>query len=82
MITHVACHPCRAFCNPLYGRKSFPGGSVVKKNLPANVGHLGSIPGSGRSPGEGNGIPLQYSYLQNFKERGVWGYKRVGHDRN
>ena len=36
----------------------FPGGSVVK-NLPANAGDLGSIPGSGRSPGEGNGNPVQ-----------------------
>ena len=35
------------------------------KNLPANAGDLGSIPGSGRSPGEGNGDPLQYSYLEN-----------------
>ena len=40
----------------------FQGGSVVK-NLPANVGDAGSISGSGRSLGEGNGNPLQYSYL-------------------
>ena len=39
---------------------SFPGGSVVK-NPPANQGDTGWIPGSGRSPGEGNGNPLQYS---------------------
>ena len=40
----------------------FPGGSVVKKkNLAANAGDAGSILGSGRSPGEGNGNPLQYS---------------------
>ena len=38
----------------------FPGGSVVK-NPPANAGDAGSIPGLGRSPGEGNGHPLQYS---------------------
>ena len=37
----------------------FPGGSVVK-NLPAKAGDMGSIPGSGRSPEEGNGNPLQY----------------------
>jgi len=37
----------------------FPDGSVVK-NVPANAGDTGSIPGSGRSPGEGNGNPLQY----------------------
>ena len=42
----------------------FPGGSVVKKP-PANAGDLGSIPGLGRSPGEGNGNPLQYSCLGN-----------------
>ena len=40
----------------------FPGGALVK-NLPANAGDPGSIPGSGRSPGEGNGHPLQYSCL-------------------
>ena len=45
-------------------RGSFPGGSVVK-NLPANDGNTGWIPGSGRSPGEGNGNPLQYSCQEN-----------------
>ena len=49
----------------------FPGGSVVK-NLPANEGDVGSIPGSGRSPAEGNGNPLQYSYLGNPMDRGAW----------
>ena len=48
--------------------ESFPGGSVVK-NLPANAGDTGSIPGSGRSPGEENGNPLQYSYLGNPMDR-------------
>ena len=41
------------------------------KNLPANVGDPGLIPGSGRSPGEGNGNPLQYSCLKNLMDRGV-----------
>ena len=50
---------------------SYPGGSVVK-NLTANAGDLGSIPGSGRSPGEGNGNPLQYSCLENSMDRGAW----------
>ena len=50
---------------------SFPGGSVVKK-LPANAGDLGLIPGFGRSPGEGNGNPLQYSCLGNPIDRGAW----------
>ena len=44
--------------------KGFPGGSVVK-HPPANAGDMGSIPGYGRSPGEGNGHPLQYSSLEN-----------------
>ena len=42
------------------------------KNLPANAGDLGSNPGSGRSPGEGNGNPLQYSCLENPMDRGAW----------
>ena len=37
-----------------------------------NAGNLGLIPGFGRSPGEGNGNPLQYSYLENFMDRGAW----------
>ena len=37
-----------------------------------NVGDLGSIPGSGRSPGEGNGNPLQHSCLENSTDRGAW----------
>ena len=42
------------------------------KNLPARAGHVGSIPGSGRSPGEGNGNPLHYSCLENSMDRGTW----------
>ena len=42
------------------------------KNLPANARDAGSIPGSGRSPGEENGNPLQYSCLGNFMDRGAW----------
>ena len=48
-----------------------PGGSVVE-NPPANEGDPGSIPGSGRAPGEGNGYPLQYSCLENPMDRGAW----------
>jgi len=44
----------------------------VVKNLPANTGDAGSIPGSGKSPGEGNGYPLQYSCLENPMERKAW----------
>ena len=48
-----------------------PGGSVVK-HLPANAGDAGSIPKLGRSPGEGNNNPLQYSCLGNPMDRGAW----------
>ena len=49
----------------------YPGGTVVK-NPPANAGDAGSIPGSGRSFGGGNGSPLQCSYLDNPMDRGSW----------
>ena len=51
--------------------RGFPGDSVVK-NPPANVGDTGSIPGMGRSPGEGNGNPLGYSCLGNPMDKGAW----------
>ena len=54
----------------LHCTKGFPGGSVVK-NPPANARDAGLIPGSGRSPGEGNGNPLQYSCLKNSMDRGA-----------
>ena len=60
---------------------SFPGRSVVK-NLPANARDVGLIPGSGRSPGEGNSSPLQYSCLGNPIDRGArqayrpWSHKK------
>ena len=73
----------------------FPGGSVVK-NLPAKAGDVDSIPGLGRSPGEGKGNPLQDSCLGNPMDRRAWwatvhrvakewdmqsmGLQRVGHD--
>ena len=49
----------------------FPGGSEVKESA-WNAGDLGSIPGSGRSPGEGNGNPLQYFCLENSMDGGGW----------
>ena len=61
---------CICVCTMEYS-SGFPGGSVVK-NPPANAGDMGSIPGSGRSPGEGNGNPLQYSCLGNPMDIGVW----------
>ena len=51
--------------------KGFPGGSEVKASA-SNAGDLGSIPGLGRSPGEGNGNPLKYSCLENPVDRGAW----------
>ena len=51
--------------------KDFPGGSDGKASA-YNAGDPGSIPGSGRSSGEGNGNPLQYSCLENPTDRGVW----------
>ena len=49
----------------------FPGGSEVQASV-CNAGDLGSIPGSGRSPGEGNGNPLQYTCLENPMDGGAW----------
>ena len=58
----------------------FPGGSAVK-NLPANARDPGSIPGSGRSSGEGNGNPLWYACLENPKDRGPGGLQPMGLER-
>ena len=49
----------------------FPGGSGGKEST-CNAGDLGSIPGLGRSPGEGSGNSLQYSCLENPMEKGAW----------
>ena len=67
-----------------YVSGDFPGGSVVD-NLPANAGDLGSVPGSGRSTGEGNGNLLQPSCLGNLMDRRAWratihGVARVRHN--
>ena len=58
-------------CHGISRLEGFPGGSVVK-NLPANAGDVGLIPGSGRSLGGGNDNPLQYSCLGNPMNRGAW----------
>ena len=63
---------------------SLPGSSIGKESA-CSGGDLGSIPGSGRSPGEGNGKPIQYSCLENPMDRGTWratvhGVARVRHD--
>ena len=57
----------------------FPGGSDSKVSV-CNAGDVGSIPGSGRSPGEGNGNPLQYSGLKNSMDCTVHGVTKVRHD--
>ena len=62
----------------------FPSGPGVQ-NLPTNAGDMGSIPGAGRSPGEGHGNPLLYSCLENLIDRRVWratvdGVAKVRHD--
>ena len=61
--------------------EGFPSGSAVK-NPPANAGDSSSIPGLERSPGGGNGNPLQYSCLENTMDREAWRatVHRVGHD--
>ena len=63
---------------------SFPGGSEVKASA-SNAGDPGSVPGLGRSPGERNGNPLQYSCLGKSLDRGAWratvhGVTRVRYD--
>ena len=59
----IRCKPQHIFSAPEIG-------SEVKASA-CNAGHPGLIPGSGRSPGEGNGYALQYSYLENPKDRGA-----------
>ena len=54
-----------------FSKKDFPSGSEGKASA-YNAGDPGSIPGSGRSPGEGNGNPLQYSCLENSMDGGAW----------
>ena len=69
------------FATGINGLSGFLGGSVVR-NLPANARDAGLIPGSGRSPGGGNGNPVQYSCLENLMGRGAWWaiVARDGHD--
>ena len=57
--------------NQMPFNQSFPIGSEGKESA-CNVGDVGSIPGSGRSPGEGHGDPLQYSCWENPMDGGAW----------
>ena len=82
LLKHHSSKPSILWCSAFF--MGFPGGSEVKVSA-CNVRDLGSIPGSGRSPGEGNGNPLQYSCLGNpwMEEPGglqSMGSQRVGHD--
>ena len=61
---------CLLYYSAVGSKRGFPGGVVVK-NPPADAGDAGSIPGLGRSPGEGNGNPLQYCCLENSMDRGA-----------
>ena len=65
----TSCSLCQECC--LYHNLDFPGGSEGKASV-YNAGDPGSIPGSGRPPGEGNGNPLQYYCLENPIDRGAW----------
>ena len=63
-------------CSKMYSwilrlHRSFPSGSDGKEST-CNLGDLSSIPGLGRSPGEGNGNPLQYPCLENPMDKGAW----------
>ena len=78
---HVSILECIVPCIPLlehYHRHEDMGFPGVKNRFPdykehfCNSGDLGSIPGSGRSSGEGNGYPLQYSCWENSMDRGAW----------
>ena len=78
------------FCNLIQGPYKLNSDSIYRliaevKASACNLGGLGSIPRSGRSPGEGNGNPLQYSCLENPMDGGAWwatihGSQRVRHD--
>ena len=62
---------CYVMTGPL-PKPLYPCSDSDGKESPCNAGDLGLIPRSGRSPGEGNGYPLQYSCLENSTDRGVW----------
>ena len=62
---------CLASCFSFSDIPGFPGGLEDKASA-HNAGDLGSIPGLGRSPGEGKGYPVQYSGLENSMGRGLW----------
>ena len=84
VLTTFPSFPCNPVCHGLM-EAGFPGGSVSKESA-CNAGEAGTVPKLGRSSGEGNGNPPQYSCLENPMDRGAWGglqsmgSQRVGQD--
>ena len=81
----LCCHTGGLHCRTSSSFEDWHPCSSVGKESACNAGDLGSIPGLGRSPGGGNGNPLQYSCLDNPMDRGAWqvtgyGGARVGHN--
>ena len=62
---------CQDIYRKIFNVVGFPGGSDGKESA-CIAGDLNLIPGLGRSPGEGNGYPLQYSHLENSRDRAAW----------
>ena len=58
--------------------RGFPGGSDGKESSACKAGDMHGVPGLGQSPGEGNGYPLQYSFLENSTDRGAHGLQFMG----
>ena len=71
IVSHRVRHPLKRLSKQQVNHSGFPGGSVTK-NPPTNAGDVGSTRDPGRSPGEGNGTPLQYSCQENSTDRGAW----------
>ena len=83
-LVHMALNDLFGSFPSIYYCSVFPCSSVGKESA-CNAGDLSSIPGLGRSPGEGNGNPLQYYCLENPMDTGAWkvtvyGVARVGHE--
>ena len=77
-LEHSLCYIVIEFPKSVINNLRFPGGSDGKESF-CNVGDVGSIPGLGRSLGEGNDYPLQYSYLENPRgQRSLAGYSPWG----
>ena len=71
IVSHRVRHPLKRLSKQQMNHSGFPGGSVTK-NPPTNAGDAGLTRDPGRSPGEGNGTPLQYSCQENSIDRGAW----------